>query len=56
MGKYLKKHNTNNYRSSGKQKSNKWSSGLKIYIFWGILFIDNQIVPSISQCADWCTD
>jgi hypothetical protein len=19
-------------------------------------FIDNQIVPSISQCADWCTD
>jgi hypothetical protein len=26
------------------------------FFFFGILFIDNQIVPSISQCADWCTD
>jgi hypothetical protein len=27
-----------------------------LLLFICILFIDNQIVPSISQYADWCTD
>jgi hypothetical protein len=27
-----------------------------VFFFVVLLLIDNQIVPSISQCADWCTD